>query len=97
MLAFFLPLCYNTLMKLWIKTIVNEKVDKNVITYSENSFDSYGDALREICNELDIPSPIIMKSGYKHLLEFNSCKYKASDFIEGVDFDYMIVENCIEE
>jgi len=84
-------------MKLWIKTIVNEKVDKNVIAFCADSYDAYGDVLREICNELDIPSPIVLKNGYEHLLEFHSCKYKFGDFLESVDFDFLLIEDCPEE
>jgi hypothetical protein len=83
-------------MKLWIKLIKGEKVKRGVVRVVREDFDGLTEDLRGVCNELDIPTPMILRSRYEQLMNFNMLKLKADDFIESIGFDTMYLENVIE-
>ncbi|MDR1905884.1 MAG: hypothetical protein LBQ27_03075 [Clostridiales bacterium] len=83
-------------MKLWLKLIKDEKIKLSVIREARDDFDGLTEDMRGICNELDIPTPMILGSRYEHLVNFNMMKLFPGDFIEWVDFDCMYIEACIE-
>ncbi|MCL2255944.1 MAG: hypothetical protein FWC11_03695 [Firmicutes bacterium] len=86
------------MIKLWAKTISGEKITRDQIykreeKYSSSKFDEY---LNEICYEFDIPSPLILKTHVNHFDNFNIVRFRKSDFIEEVDYDYLVIENVLE-
>ncbi|MCL2862438.1 MAG: hypothetical protein FWE22_08525 [Firmicutes bacterium] len=86
------------MIKLWAKTILGEKITRDQIykkeeKYNSNDFESY---LNDICYEFDIPSPIILKSHINNFENFNITRFRKSDFIEEVDYDFLVVENALE-
>jgi hypothetical protein len=83
-------------MKLWIKLIVGEKVKKSLVRGTRDDFDGLTEDLREICNELDFPTPMLLRSRYEQLVNFNMLKLKPDDFIESVWADCMYIESCAE-
>lgn len=84
------------MIKFWVKTIKEKKIKLNEIVliegkYDENEFDNY---MRYICNELDIPTPVVLNAHGGSFTKFNIARFKKGDFVESVDFDEMTVENC---
>lgn len=80
-------------MKIWFKLIQDEKIIKS-FTYHPNLFDinKLTDYIEIACNELDEPTPIILRKHIQHLNEFNTTKFKQIDFVETINFDKMVVE-----
>ena len=47
----------------------------------------------EICYEMDIPTPVVLKSHRHNFSQFNTTRFRASDFVESVDFETLVLEN----
>lgn len=86
-------------MRIWARTIKGEKIIKDIIdNYTPfNNIRGYETTLTEICHRMDIPTPITLKYHYNCFHEFNMVKYLPSEFVEKVDFDTLIIENCIDK
>lgn len=69
-----------------LKQVTYERVDK--FTYS--SFFNY---LADICEELDIATPVLLKTHIFNYAKFNTVKFIPRDFAEPVDFDRLVIEN----
>jgi hypothetical protein len=82
-------------MKFWIKTVKNEKTTRDKLLNSNKplEYDTAFDLLREICQQLHIPTPVFTKTHFENISNFNFVKFRPDDFIEQVDFDYMTVES----
>ena len=84
------------MFKIWAKTIKDHKIVGSYLYHSADRFD--GDEfltyLTEICHDMDIPTPVILKSHIKNYLLYNIAKFKDTDFIESVDFDTFQIENA---
>ncbi|MEG2014590.1 MAG: hypothetical protein RR086_02550 [Clostridia bacterium] len=68
-------------MKIWARTIVGEKITKDYI-YKDahiNDIDTFIFIAQQICEKLDIPTPLITKTDYNYLTEFNSTRFTARD------------------
>lgn len=82
-------------MKLWIKLIENDRIKQHNVIENDLKMnrENFEISLREICAELDIPTPMILKSNFKHFNMFNIAKFTERDFVETINFDAMTVEN----
>lgn len=84
------------MIKIWVKTILDKKIVKNEIVvfdgkYDELRFDEY---VRETCHEMDIPTPVVLSSHVSAFTQFNITRFKKGDFVEHVEFDELVLENC---
>lgn len=59
--------------------------------YDDEEFINY---LIEICHEMDIPTPIVLKAHAFNYKNFNIATFKAEDFVESVSFDKLVLENA---
>ena len=86
----------DTMLKIWAKTVLEEKITRDLMFKRFEKFDpaKFMDYLIEICYELDIPTPVVLKSHTSHFSEFNIVRFKPSDFVESVDFAVLILENA---
>lgn len=84
------------MIRMWAKLVKNHKIIKDVIFERTGDIDysEMFDYLVEICDKLDIPTPIIVKSNIFNYAKFNHVKFKAEDFVESVNFDYLLIENA---
>lgn len=83
-------------MKIWAKIKVKDKLIQNVLfenTLPDNRY-NYELTLRDVCEEMDISTPVSLSSHYKHFHQFNIVKYLPSDFIDKESFDVLEIENC---
>lgn len=81
-------------MKLWAKTIVEDKITRNVVYeyFSANNVDEFISVLQEVCGLMDIPTPIATNVNFNHFVMFNNTRFKSRDFVESIDFDVLDVE-----
>lgn len=80
----------ETQMKLWIKIIRNEKIIKDTVTEgnAENAKELHA-LLADVCDRLNCPVPLVTTTDASNLQKFNHAKFKARDFVEKVDFDFL--------
>lgn len=88
---------YNGSMKIWAKLQVGGKIKKQTtyergekLTYSE-----FFEYLTEICQMLDIPTPVLMKTHIFNFAKFNHVKFTKNDFVESFPYDQLVLENVI--
>ncbi len=81
-------------MKIWAKTINEDKITRNVLYECEylSCEDDFVTALQNICEQMDIPTPIVTRVNFDHFGRFNNTKFRPRDFVESVDFQYFDVE-----
>ena len=59
------------------------------IDYSE-----FFDYLREICENLDIATPVLIKTHLFNYAKYNVVRFTQNDFVEQISFDKLVLENC---
>lgn len=75
------------MIKIWGKIVVNSKIVKQSTTLVEETNTSFFDMLKNVCHNLNIPTPVLLD---KHVYDFNMfhlCTFKADDFVESIIFD----------
>ncbi len=84
------------MIRLWAKTIVNQKIDKSYIYESIDKFlpETFHLHMQQICHTLDIGTPVILKTHVQNLINFNTVTFLPRDFVENVSFDKLIIENA---
>ena len=86
-------------MKVWAKTVVEEKISRSIL-YEYNAMNNEEEfvaVLREVCEQMDIPTPIATRVNFNHFVMFNNTRFKPRDFVESVDFDVLDLEAVIEK
>lgn len=85
------------MIRIWARTTVETKITSSYIYESIDSFveDKFRLHIEKICHELDIPTPIILKSHIQNYIDFNTITFSSKDFIESVDFEKFIIENAV--
>ncbi|MCL2822147.1 MAG: hypothetical protein FWD86_02985 [Firmicutes bacterium] len=83
------------MFKIWAKIETNNKVVKSIICtfeerYSNANFFKY---LTEVCQQLDLAVPIVLKKHPTGFNKFNITRFLRSDFLQSVDFDRLVLEN----
>ncbi len=86
-------------MKIWAKTILGEKITGDLIYEYQhiNNLDEFISAMQEICEQMDIPTPIVTRVNFNHFVMFNNTRFKERDFVELVKFDVLDIEAVPEK
>ncbi len=85
------------MFRIWAKIISDGKIVKQ-LTYERNekfSYSHFFDYLAEICEGLDIATPVLIKPHIFNYAKFNTVRFLPRDFAESVEFDYLILENVV--
>lgn len=84
------------MIRIWAKVLKKDKIIKQYmferaenIDYSE--FFSY---LQEICENLDIATPVLIKTHLFNYAKYNNVRFTAADFVEEINFDKLVLENA---
>lgn len=85
-------------MKIWARLVTDDKIQKDMLYHSslKMSKDNYEVWLRDICHQLDVPNPVILDHHFKNFVNFHNTKFRRDDFVETLDYDIFIVEDCKE-
>lgn len=83
------------MQKIWAKIVTDHRVKKGIIhdCGERLSIINFYDNLRQICENLKIPTPIVLNTYIERFLEFNILKFRARDFLEDIKFDVLLLEN----
>lgn len=83
------------MFRMWAKIIVGEKITRQVTYESVEKF-TYSQFFRylsDVCEELNIPTPILLKTHIFSYAKFRTVKFLPRDFAEKPDFDKLVLEN----
>ena len=83
------------MIKIWAKILKDNKIIKQTV-YQKNQSMDYSQFLNhviDICYELDIPTPVIIKNHIFNYAKYNTVRFNKSDFVDSVDFDKFVIEN----
>jgi len=81
-------------VKVWATTVREEKITRDIVFEYEHisNEDDFVALLQQICEKLDIPTPVVTYVNFNHYVLFNTTKFKSRDFVESIDFDYFNLE-----
>ena len=85
------------MFRIWAKVFGEDRILRQTTYEREEKF-SYSEFfhyLAEICDELDIPTPVLLKTHIFNYAKFNHVVFKASDFMEPVPFRKLVLENIL--
>ena len=85
------------MFKIWAKIIKDGKIEKQ-LTYERDEkfrYTSFFTYLADICEGLDIATPVLIKTHIFNYAKFNTVRFLPRDFAESVDFDKLILENIV--
>ena len=85
------------MFKIWAKIITDGKIEKQLTYEREDKF-SYSDFftyLADICEGLDIATPVLIKTHIFNYAKFNTVRFLPRGFAETVEFDKLVLENIV--
>ena len=96
-LYFFMYFVYNTSMKIWVKLITDGKICKQMVYEKDErlTYSHFFDYLTEICDKMDIPTPVLTKTHIFNFAKFNHVKFMQRDFVESLGYDHLFLEHFI--
>ncbi len=83
------------MFRIWAKLLEDGRISKQYTFESDAQF-SYSDFfayLSEICEKLDIPTPVLLKPHIFQYAKFRHVVFRPSDFIEPLGYDRLVLEN----
>ena len=86
-------------MKIWAKTVKDEKISRDILFEYEHitNLDEFVSTMQQICEQLDIPTPVATHVNLRHFVMFNNTRFKPREFVESVDFDMLDIEAVPEK
>ena len=83
------------MFRIWAKVIKDGHIVKQTTYEREEKFAYAGffGYLAEICDVLDVPTPVLLKPHIFNYAKFRHVVFRPSDFMEGVNFDRLVLEN----
>ncbi|MBR2871262.1 MAG: hypothetical protein IKB98_07810 [Clostridia bacterium] len=83
------------MVKIWAKVMLKDKIVKQFTYEREGAMDYslFFDYVKDICEALDIPTPVIIKTHLFNYAKYNVLRFKKDDFVESINFDKLVLEN----
>ena len=85
------------MFKIWAKILKDGKIVKQTVYESEEKFtySQFFTYLADICEELDIATPVLLKTHIFNYAKFSTTRFIPREFAEPVDFDKLVLDNII--
>lgn len=85
------------MVRIWAKVMQKDKIIKQCVFEREGitDYSLFFDYLREICQTLDIATPVLIKTHLFNYAKYNVVRFKQDDFVEPIDFDKLVLENAL--
>ena len=87
---------YNdSTMKIWAKLLTDGKIKEQFVyeAAEQVTYSHFFDYLTDICQTLDIPTPVLTKTHIFNFAKFNHVKFVGRDFVEYFAYDQLFLEN----
>ncbi len=84
------------MIRIWAKVMKGDKIQKQFMLEKLESMDysMFFEYVREICENLDVPTPVIIKTHLFNYAKYNTLRFTKSDFVEQINFDKLVLENA---
>ncbi len=85
------------MIRIWAKVMKKDKI-LNQFMFEKNSEMDYSEFfsyLKEICENLDIATPVLIKTHLFNYAKYNVVRFCQSDFVEQISFDKLVLENAL--
>ena len=85
------------MIRIWAKVMKNGKIQKQYVLEKSGEMDysMFFDYVREICENLDIATPVIIKTHLFNYAKYNTLRFTSADFMEKIPFDKLVLENVL--
>ena len=85
------------MFRIWGKIIVGEKIIKQVVYENDEKYvhSHFFNYLADVCEELDIPTPILTKTHIINFAKFRTVRFLPRDFAEKPEFDKLVLDNLV--
>jgi hypothetical protein len=85
------------MVRIWAKILKDGKIIGQCIYERFESIDysNFSTYLREICEKLDVPTPVLIKTHLFNYAKYNNVKFIKDDFVEDINFDRLVLENAL--
>ncbi len=85
------------MVRIWAKVMKKDKIVKQCVFEREGitDYSLFFDYLRDICQTLDIATPVLIKTHLFNYAKYNVVRFKQDDFVEPIDFDKLVLENAL--
>ena len=85
------------MFRIWGKVIKDGHVIRQTTYEREEKFTyaHFFNYLADICDALDVPTPVLLKTSIFNYAKFNHVIFRPSDFMEDVPFDRLVLENIL--
>lgn len=85
------------MFRIWAKVLDKEHIIKQTVYESDKKFaySQFFSYLAEICDALDIPTPVLLKTHIFNYAKFNHVVFRPADFMEQVEFSRLTLENIL--
>ena len=83
------------MVKIWAKVIKDDKIVKQYTFELCEAIDYslFFDYLEDICSNLDIGTPVLLKTHLFNYAKYNTVRFIQDDFVEKINFDKLVLEN----
>ena len=85
------------MVRIWAKVIKNDKIISQYMfeRFENIDYSQFFDYLTEICANLDIATPVLIKTHLFNYAKYNIVRFTQSDFVEQISFDKLVLENAL--
>ncbi len=85
------------MIRIWAKVMKKDKILKQYMfeKFSEMDYSEFFSYLKEICENLDIATPVLIKTHLFNYAKYNVVRFTQSDFVEQISFDKLVLENAL--
>ena len=85
------------MIRIWAKVMKKDKILKECMFEKDGEIDysEFFDYLREIAERLDVATPVLIKTHLFNYAKYNVVRFTASDFVENICFDKLVLENAL--
>lgn len=83
------------MFRIWAKVFSEDRIIKQITYESEETFtySRFFFYLAEICDRLDVPTPVLLKPHLFHYAKFRRVVFRGSDFLEEIPFQKLELES----
>ena len=84
------------MVRIWAKVMIKDKIKGQYLLEKDCAMDysNFFEYLREICENLDIPTPVLIKTHLFNYAKYNVVRFNKNDFVESINFDKLVLENA---
>ena len=85
------------MLRIWAKVLLQDHIEKQTVYERDEAltYSHFFTYLAEICDALDIPTPVLLKPHIMNFAKFRHTIFLPRDFLEGVEFDKLVLENIL--